>query len=142
MSAIDQYLDTHAARFEDELCELLRIPSVSADPAHRDDMQQAAEWVADQFRRLGFVAEVIATAGHPMVYAESPPVPGAADGAGLRPLRRAAARSAGEVDLARRSSRPGATAISTPAAPPTTRGRCSRTSRVPKPGSPSRAGCR
>jgi succinyl-diaminopimelate desuccinylase len=78
MSAIDQYLDTHADRFENELCELLRIPSVSADPAHRDDMQRAADWVADQFRRLGFAAEVIPTAGHPLVYAESPVVPGVA----------------------------------------------------------------
>jgi succinyl-diaminopimelate desuccinylase len=77
MSAIDQYLETHAARFENELCELLRIPSVSADPARRGDMQQAADWVADQFRHLGFMAEVIPTAGHPLVYAESPAVPGA-----------------------------------------------------------------
>jgi succinyl-diaminopimelate desuccinylase len=77
MSAIDQYLDTHAGRFENELCEFLRIPSVSADPAHRRDMHRAADWVADQFRQLGFMAEVIPTAGHPLVYAESPAVPAA-----------------------------------------------------------------
>jgi succinyl-diaminopimelate desuccinylase len=77
MSTIDQYLDTHAARFEDELCEFLRIPSVSADPGHRGDMLRAADWVADQFRHLGFTAEVIPTAGHPLVYAESSAVPGA-----------------------------------------------------------------
>ena len=77
MSTIDQYLDSHAARFEEELCEFLRIPSVSADPGRRDDMHRAAEWVADQFRRLRFAAEVIPTAGHPLVYAESPAVPGA-----------------------------------------------------------------
>ena len=77
MSAIDQYLDSHAARFEEELCEFLRIPSVSADPSRRDDMHRAAEWVADQFRRMRFAAEVIPTAGHPLVYAESPAVPGA-----------------------------------------------------------------
>jgi acetylornithine deacetylase/succinyl-diaminopimelate desuccinylase-like protein len=77
MSAIDQYLESHAARFEDELCEFLRIPSISADPARRDDMYRAADWVADQFRRMRFAAEIIPTAGHPMVYAESPAVPGA-----------------------------------------------------------------
>ncbi len=77
MSTIDQYLDTHAARFEDELCEFLRIPSVSADPGRHGDMHRAADWVADQFRHLGFAAEVIPTAGHPLVYAESPAVPGA-----------------------------------------------------------------
>jgi acetylornithine deacetylase/succinyl-diaminopimelate desuccinylase-like protein len=77
MSAIDRYLETHAAQFEEELCEFLRIPSISADPACRDDMHRAAEWVADQFRRMRFSTEVIPTAGHPMVYAESPAVPGA-----------------------------------------------------------------
>ena len=77
MSAIDKYLATHAARFEDELCEFLRIPSISADPACRGDMQQAAEWLADQFRRLRFTAEIIPTEGHPLVFAQSPNVPGA-----------------------------------------------------------------
>jgi succinyl-diaminopimelate desuccinylase len=77
MPTIDQYLDAHAARFEEELCEFLRIPSVSADASHRDDMHRAADWVADQFRKIRFAAEVIPTAGHPLVYAESPAVPGA-----------------------------------------------------------------
>ena len=76
MTAIDQYLEAHAARFEEELCEFLRIPSVSADPSHRDDMRRAAEWVADQFRRLHLAAEVIATNGHPLVFAQSPLVTG------------------------------------------------------------------
>lgn len=77
MSAIDQYLESHAARFEEELCEFLRIPSISADPNCREDMYRAAEWTADQFRRMGFAAEVVPTSGHPLVYAESPKVPGA-----------------------------------------------------------------
>ena len=77
MSAIDQYLDSQAARFEEELCEFLRIPSISADPGHRSDMHRAAEWVADQFRHMRLAAEVIPTAGHPLVYAESPAVSGA-----------------------------------------------------------------
>ncbi len=76
MPTIDQYLEAHAARFEEELCELLRIPSVSADPGHRADMQRAADWVADQFRHLHFATDVIPTDGHPLVYAESPRIPG------------------------------------------------------------------
>jgi succinyl-diaminopimelate desuccinylase len=74
---IDDYLKTHAERFERELCELLRIPSVSADPGRRDDIRRAADWVAGQFRGLGFATEIIPTAGHPLVYAESPRVEGA-----------------------------------------------------------------
>ena len=74
MPSIDQYLDRQQERFEQELCQLLQIPSVSADPAHRDDMQRAADWVAGRFRRLDFATEIIQTPGHPLVFAESAPV--------------------------------------------------------------------
>ena len=77
MPAIDEYLASQAERFEQELCQLLRIPSVSADPACRDDIDRAADWVAKQFRRLDFTTEVVQTTGHPLVLAESPPVEGA-----------------------------------------------------------------
>ncbi|MBI3466853.1 MAG: M20/M25/M40 family metallo-hydrolase, partial [Planctomycetes bacterium] len=77
MLAIDTYLRDKAAQFEEDLCELLRIPSVSADSRHRGDVRRAAEWVADQFRRLGFAVEVCETPGHPIIYAESPRQAGA-----------------------------------------------------------------
>jgi acetylornithine deacetylase/succinyl-diaminopimelate desuccinylase-like protein len=77
MEAIDQYLVENQARFEAELCELLRIPSVSADSRHRADVRRAAGWMAAQFERLGFRCELIETAGHPLVLAESPAVPDA-----------------------------------------------------------------
>ncbi len=51
--------------------DLLRIPSVSADPAHKADVQQAAEFVADSLAKAGAdTVEVVATEGHPIVYAE------------------------------------------------------------------------
>ncbi|MGD0897798.1 MAG: dipeptidase [Thermoguttaceae bacterium] len=77
MPTIDEYLSTHAARFEEDLCELLRIPSVSADPARRPDMERAARWIADHFRAIGLSAEILPGAHPPLVYAESPPVAGA-----------------------------------------------------------------
>jgi acetylornithine deacetylase/succinyl-diaminopimelate desuccinylase-like protein len=77
MSEIDDYLERNRDRQVEELKELLRIPSVSADSAHRDDVRKAAEWVAGQFRGMKLPVEVIPTAGHPIVFAESPPVPGA-----------------------------------------------------------------
>ena len=40
-------------------------------------MRRAADWVAGQFRALGLKTELVETAGHPIVYAESPAVPGA-----------------------------------------------------------------
>ncbi len=67
----------HAQAFEEDLCELLRIPSVSADSAHRADVRRAAQWVAGQFQGLGLATEIFETPGHPIVYAESPAVPGA-----------------------------------------------------------------
>ncbi len=44
MPTLDEYLDQHAPQFEQELCELLRIPSVSAASAHRNDIRAAANW--------------------------------------------------------------------------------------------------
>ena len=60
-----------------ELCDLLRIPSVSTDGLHQAEIRQAGQWVADQLRDMGLEAELIETIGNPVVYAESPPVPGA-----------------------------------------------------------------
>lgn len=75
MTKVDDYLEQNAGRFEDELCQLLSIPSVSADSRHRDDVRRAAGWVAAQTRSLGLATEVVETAGHPIVYARSPAVP-------------------------------------------------------------------
>jgi len=65
-----EYVEENGSRFEDELCELLRIPSVSADRAHRDDVGKAADWMVAQFQRLGMDVQRIETSGHPIVYAE------------------------------------------------------------------------
>ena len=52
----------------DELLELLRMPSVSTDPAHKQDVQATAAWVADRLRRAGVPdVEVVPSAGHPSV---------------------------------------------------------------------------
>jgi succinyl-diaminopimelate desuccinylase len=77
MTTLQQFLDGHAERFEEELCQLLRIPSVSADSSHRADIRRAAEWVWQQFQEMGLSAELVETEGSPLVYAESPPVPNA-----------------------------------------------------------------
>jgi acetylornithine deacetylase/succinyl-diaminopimelate desuccinylase-like protein len=62
----------------DELSELLRIPSVSADPAHADDVVSAAEWVADKIRRSGGQAELVPYGSRPLVVGEIPASNGAA----------------------------------------------------------------
>ncbi len=65
------YARQHVQRFRRELHELLRIPSVSGDPAYADDIRRAAEWLAEHLRALGLEsAAVMPTAGYPVVYAE------------------------------------------------------------------------
>ena len=65
------YIKTHQDRFLSELFDLLRIPSVSADSRHKDDLRQTAEFVKDQLLKAGVVkAELCETAGFPIVYGE------------------------------------------------------------------------
>ena len=59
------------------LNEFLSIPSISTLPAHRDDCRRAASWLMEQFRGLGCdVVELLEGDGHPVVWAESPRIPG------------------------------------------------------------------
>ncbi len=51
---------------------LLRIPSISAQPAHNADCHTAAAWVRDQLAGMGFAAGLHATPGHPVVLAHHP----------------------------------------------------------------------
>jgi acetylornithine deacetylase/succinyl-diaminopimelate desuccinylase-like protein len=51
----------------DELSELLRIPSISADPSRAADVESAAEWLAAFVRGAGGTAEVVTTATHPLI---------------------------------------------------------------------------
>jgi len=68
---LDAYCRAHQPRFVDELVEALRIPSISADPAHAADVVASAEYLADAARRVGFRrAELLPTEGHPALYAE------------------------------------------------------------------------
>ncbi|HXL22079.1 MAG TPA: dipeptidase [Candidatus Dormibacteraeota bacterium] len=65
--------DQHLA----ELCDFLRIPSISAKTEHKPDIERGARWVADHLRTAGFKSvEIVPTSLHPLVYAESLEAPG------------------------------------------------------------------
>lgn len=60
-----------------ELCEFLSIPSISTLSDHAGECQRAADWVCDEFRRLGFpVVEQLDRGGNPVVWAVGPEVSG------------------------------------------------------------------
>jgi succinyl-diaminopimelate desuccinylase len=76
MDDVKKYIESQREAFANDLAELLRIPSVSADSRQNGQTKRAADWVASQFKSLGLKTETIPTTGHPLVYAETPPVPG------------------------------------------------------------------
>lgn len=53
-----------------ELCEFLRIPSISTDPDYAAEVERAADWLLGRLAAAGLATEKIATEGHPLVYAE------------------------------------------------------------------------
>jgi acetylornithine deacetylase/succinyl-diaminopimelate desuccinylase-like protein len=71
MQKTQSYIQENKQRYLDELFELLRIPSVSADPAYKGDVKKAADFVAQSLEQAGAdKVEIFPTAGHPIVYAE------------------------------------------------------------------------
>ena len=68
LARVDHELDHARGR----LFDLLRIPSISTDPAHKPDMRRAAEWLRSQLVELGFEAAIEPTAGHPVVLGHHP----------------------------------------------------------------------
>ncbi|WP_299381423.1 dipeptidase [uncultured Kiloniella sp.] len=75
MSALDQVLshvDDHLEESVDRLFDLVRIESISTDPAYKAECQKAAEWLERELKELQFDASVRPTPGHPMVVAHTP----------------------------------------------------------------------
>ncbi len=71
MNKVKNYIDKHKDRFINELFDLLRIPSISAQSEHKADMQHCAEWLAAALSKAGADrADVMPTDGNPVVYAE------------------------------------------------------------------------
>lgn len=67
---LDSFFVANQSRARDELFDLLRIPSVSARSEHNTDTARAADWVAAALRKVGLIATVHPTKGHPIVVGE------------------------------------------------------------------------
>jgi acetylornithine deacetylase/succinyl-diaminopimelate desuccinylase-like protein len=71
-NGLAQYIETHRDAHLAELCDFLRIPSISTKSERKGDLERASRWVADKLRSVGMSkVEIIPTKGHPLVYAES-----------------------------------------------------------------------
>lgn len=71
MAELETFITEHEERFLEDLKGWLRIPSISTLPEHNADIRRAAEYAVQQLQQIGFEhAELIPTAGHPLVYAE------------------------------------------------------------------------
>jgi acetylornithine deacetylase/succinyl-diaminopimelate desuccinylase-like protein len=71
MHTIIDFINANRDRYVAELQEYLAIPSISALPAHQQDVRRCAEWTADHLRRIGLEnVRLVETPGHPVVYAE------------------------------------------------------------------------
>lgn len=77
MENIADFIASQKERYLSTLFEFLRIPGVSADPKYREDLLRSASWLESLLGSLGFQSETISTSGNPLVYAETPPIPGA-----------------------------------------------------------------
>jgi acetylornithine deacetylase/succinyl-diaminopimelate desuccinylase-like protein len=76
--AVRQYIEEHAPEFFASLSQWLAIPSISADPAHRDDVGRSAQWLQTYLQGTGFPSVEVwptgesASRGLPAVFAEWP----------------------------------------------------------------------
>ncbi len=71
MQTIQDYIANHKQRFLDELIELLKIPSVSADPAFNQDVLNTADSIKNSLEKAGCdKVEICETPGYPIVYGE------------------------------------------------------------------------
>ncbi len=66
-----EYLDDNRQEHVEQLCDFLRIPSVSSLSEHDEDVRRAGAFVAEELAGLGLKVETIDLGGHPLVYAES-----------------------------------------------------------------------
>jgi len=72
VNVVLNYLKKNQRRFVRELCEYVRFPSVSAQPAHGEDLLRCATWLVKHCKQIGLEARLCPTDGHPVVLARTP----------------------------------------------------------------------
>src|SRR6266478_2463532 len=71
MDQVVDFINVNRDRYVEELKQYLGIPSISALPQHASDVRRAAEWTAEELRRVGLQnVRLIETPGNPVVYGD------------------------------------------------------------------------
>jgi acetylornithine deacetylase/succinyl-diaminopimelate desuccinylase-like protein len=71
MNSVQSYIKDHKNRFLNELIELLKIPSISADPAYKKEVLNTANFVLESLKKAGCdQVEICKTPGYPIIYGE------------------------------------------------------------------------
>jgi acetylornithine deacetylase/succinyl-diaminopimelate desuccinylase-like protein len=65
------YITENLPKYMKDMMGLIKIPSVSTDPEHKEDVISAAQWLKDYLTDLGYAAKIFTTPKHPIVFAES-----------------------------------------------------------------------
>jgi len=71
LNSVLAHIDAHIEESTHHLFELLKIPSISTDPAYKEDCSIAADWLVEDLNKIGFNATKRETSGHPMVVAHT-----------------------------------------------------------------------
>ena len=71
MQPVLEFLKSNEQWFVQELCDYIRFPSVSAQPAHKSDLTACAEWICAHCEGIGLVAQLFETPGNPIVLAKT-----------------------------------------------------------------------
>ena len=77
MEKLEEFLTGKRDQYENELCDWLKMASVSTDSAFEKDVRSAADWLKNRMDSIGITTEIIETSGHPIVYGETPKIDGA-----------------------------------------------------------------
>ena len=75
LSAIHEAIEINRQSILDHFFELLRMPTISANPDHKDDLHRAALWLVQYCQNIGLQARILPTSGAPVVFAEHCPYP-------------------------------------------------------------------
>lgn len=71
MRPTEKYIRDNLENFKDEICEFLRIPSISTSPEHLQEMRKASDWLKSKMEDSGLEAEIYETPGNPVVLGKS-----------------------------------------------------------------------